>query len=209
MKRRKNQGFSLVELIVVIAVMAILVGVAVPIYSSYIDKAKETKDEEYLANLSKTAQLFAAENGLELDSVWVAPEVKEDRGIELVLKGGKVFEGDMSSFYAMLGGAYNFETIEKKQNIVYREDDVPSTEVDQDSDNVSCEHLNMEATSKKPTCTESGFKHCDTCGYHENLTASGHKTSVSRTVGNLTVYTCERAGCDFVEVRFEGNQIGG
>lgn len=40
-----NKGFSLVELIVVIAIMAILVGVAVPVYTSYIDKANDSVDK--------------------------------------------------------------------------------------------------------------------------------------------------------------------
>jgi len=40
----KNKGFSLVELIVVIAIMAILVGVAVPVYTSYISSAQKSAD---------------------------------------------------------------------------------------------------------------------------------------------------------------------
>ena len=43
--KRANGGFSLVELIVVIAIMAILVGVAVPVYSSYIEKSQKAADE--------------------------------------------------------------------------------------------------------------------------------------------------------------------
>ena len=42
----KNKGFSLVELIVVIAIMAILVGVAVPVYTSYIEKSQIAADEQ-------------------------------------------------------------------------------------------------------------------------------------------------------------------
>ena len=38
---KNNSGFSLVELIVVIAIMAILAGVAVPTYSKYVAKANE------------------------------------------------------------------------------------------------------------------------------------------------------------------------
>ena len=48
-----NKGFSLVELIVVIAIMAILVGVAVPVYTSYITSANEKVDAQYADELQR------------------------------------------------------------------------------------------------------------------------------------------------------------
>ena len=41
---KKNGGFTLVELIVVIAILAILAGIAIPAYSGYIQKAEEHSD---------------------------------------------------------------------------------------------------------------------------------------------------------------------
>ena len=38
----RNKGFTMVELIVVVAIVTVLAGMAIPIYSSYVDKAKLT-----------------------------------------------------------------------------------------------------------------------------------------------------------------------
>lgn len=63
MKRHANEGFTLVELIVVIAILAILAGVAVPAYSGYIEKAERAADDQLLGTLNTAFAAACAFNG--------------------------------------------------------------------------------------------------------------------------------------------------
>ena len=57
-----NKGFSLVELIVVIAIMAILVGVAVPVYTNYINKTEDAKNEQLLGEIEHAIEILLIDN---------------------------------------------------------------------------------------------------------------------------------------------------
>ena len=59
-EKKDNKGFSLVELIIVIAIMAILVGIVV---IPYINKSKVAKDQQVLNSISTAAVAAYSENG--------------------------------------------------------------------------------------------------------------------------------------------------
>ncbi|MGN0291507.1 MAG: type II secretion system protein [Lachnospiraceae bacterium] len=61
-KRKNNKGFSLVELIIVIAIMAILVGVLAPQFAKYLGKSKTATDVQNAQQIASAISAQFAED---------------------------------------------------------------------------------------------------------------------------------------------------
>lgn len=197
-----NKGFSLVELIVVIAIMAILVGVAVPVYTGYIDRAQEAVDDQYLSEVVHAAQIYAAEKGLELHSIAIAPVVDAEagKGIELFLSETDRV-ADLSGLYAIIG-SHTFKDADTT-NLHYYTPETPEAGTPEEEN-----HTHDFQPAKQETCLEDGYKQC-ACGATEIIPALGHNPGTTFTqVGNLKIYTCTHDGCNYKVVVPEGNLIG-
>lgn len=64
-----NKGFSLVELIVVIAIMAILIAVIAPSFLKYVNKSKKETDKTNASELQTEIQVNITSNGIDGGSI--------------------------------------------------------------------------------------------------------------------------------------------
>ncbi|MCI6470396.1 MAG: prepilin-type N-terminal cleavage/methylation domain-containing protein [Lachnospiraceae bacterium] len=63
-KSLTNKGFSLVELIIVIAIMAVLIGVLAPQYLKYVEQSRLQKDNQAIAEIANAVKIAMADESI-------------------------------------------------------------------------------------------------------------------------------------------------
>lgn len=79
--RKNNNGFSLIELIVVVAIMAVLVGVLAPAYLRYIEKARRQTCYWNMDNVVREVQLLAFSDPDFMDELQEAADNDADHNV--------------------------------------------------------------------------------------------------------------------------------
>lgn len=104
---KNNLGFSLVELIIVIAIMAILVAVAIPVLGVFIEKAKIANDKQAVADIMYAIDLGGQSMAYEID----CPQIS-DQGLQIpvgfvILTNGTDKNGNAVPKFQILGSDAN------------------------------------------------------------------------------------------------------
>ena len=102
-----NKGFSLVELIVVIAIMAILAAVAIPTFAGFIQKANIAADVAFVNDLTYAAEIAHAGT---FDKV---TDVKVTVAADGKINGASYKVGEVTVTIAKAEGATNFTATAK------------------------------------------------------------------------------------------------
>lgn len=61
--KKNNSGFSLVELIIVIAIMAVLIGVLAPQFLKFVEKSRESTDLQNVEEVKTAVETYVADKG--------------------------------------------------------------------------------------------------------------------------------------------------
>lgn len=63
-KKKNNKGFTLVELVIVIAILAILVGILAPQYTKYVEKSRKSADVNNMDEIIRAIEVYYVEQGV-------------------------------------------------------------------------------------------------------------------------------------------------
>ena len=113
MKKMNNKGFSLIELIIVIAIMAVLVAIIAPNLTKYLGKSKSQTDKTNLDEIKK--QFKNAISDAATDEITDVAGTYIVNGSNVSLKSGAAAGAGANSFLTVVSNALDSDTNTKSK----------------------------------------------------------------------------------------------
>ena len=118
-RKLNNKGFSLVELIIVIAIMAVLVGVLAPAYLRYVEKSRKSADIQAIDSIMIAMEVTAMGTEFEMkkDDQMIATFTNGE--LEFSTSAGAVKKDQIIAELVAVIGKYTTRSVEFKNFTIY------------------------------------------------------------------------------------------
>ncbi|MCI6696117.1 MAG: prepilin-type N-terminal cleavage/methylation domain-containing protein [Erysipelotrichaceae bacterium] len=87
---RRNKGFTLAELLIIVAIIAILVGISMPIFTSQLEKSRRAVDKANARNIEAVLGVAANSNEIEFTNKYVEGSSSKYACIAVIVGKDKV-----------------------------------------------------------------------------------------------------------------------
>lgn len=92
-KFRKNEGFTLVEMLIVVAIIAILIAVSIPLVGTSLEKARQATDSANLRSAKAEATIMYMNDQINGGTPTLAKDMRYDIGLGKFVAAGSVTDG--------------------------------------------------------------------------------------------------------------------
>ena len=118
MKRNNKKGFTIVELVIVIAVIAILAAVLIPTFSSVVRKSRLSADQQAVRQMNTQLAIADADEDVET----IGDAIKALAEADIDLKDYKALSKDHYFYFVVVDGTPKVILADASNNVVYPED---------------------------------------------------------------------------------------
>ncbi len=112
MKKQNKKGFTLAELLIVVAIIAVLTAIAIPLFVGALDKAQEARDNANIRAVRGAATVYLLEKSGD-DTVWT-DDAKKTTGWDV--EAEITSSGEIKTLKVTPGNTIKEDTCKKSEN---------------------------------------------------------------------------------------------
>ena len=118
MQKRSKKGFTLAELLIVVAIIAVLVAIAVPLFVGALDKANKATEDANIRAARGTAAVYLLENTSDTTKLW--PEGVKGWDVKATVSSTGSITIDEITAFTTATGSITTESAKKQSDGSYK-----------------------------------------------------------------------------------------